>query len=773
MKYPDDFVNKILVGDCIEVMKTMPDNCVDAIVSDIPAGISFMGKSWDTFDKSMFGKKGAEGANNLKVKKNFNILPRYANADLLGFQDFVCAAFTEAIRVLKPGGHCLVWAIPRTSHHTAMGLERAGFEIRDIVHHINSQGFPKSMDISKQIDKMSGAERKVVGINKGGGMAINTPDGVFRDDNWTPESKDLPITEPATPDAKKWSGWGTALKPACEHWILAYKPLTFSKECAIMDSIENNLRGLLWQSLKKSTDKDTFKLLEMGLIPLSIVLLWHNILGEFLRSENKSIISMESKLITKLKILNSLLLKNMQDDMVGKSQIFRNGMSESRTNGLNVFVNIAEKVLVGKNLIKNDLEITTLIATEIATLKTKNIGLNVQNVKKDLEMLNTIVSSVLQNVLIDLIDENNKERLYTLVMFAEKLLQLSLAENQNTVEENVWQKHLENLIPNMSHWILCRKPLSEKSIVENVLKHGTGGINVDGCRVEYGNESDKRIGTDFVSRDGDASNNANDNQVPNEHYVQMYKATGRFPANLSLECTCDEVIIEGQSKPPYKYNKNYNEKGFLPNVNATAPYNYNDRGKLIIHTNPECPCYIMDRQSGKLKSGDNCTRQQEGHFGEHGGLGNAGDVQTTYGDMGGASRFFYCAKASTAERNKGLDGGGGSNSYNRKCLTCGKWERKQGLSDKYTCHCENPKWDEPSGNNHPTVKSLELMRYLVRLITPKDGIVLDPFAGSGSTLIAAKLEGFKFIGIEKELDYVKIAQARLKAWHREPELFNE
>lgn len=65
------------------------------------------------------------------------------------------------------------------------------------------------------------------------------------------------------------------------------------------------------------------------------------------------------------------------------------------------------------------------------------------------------------------------------------------------------------------------------------------------------------------------------------------------------------------------------------------------------------------------------------------------------------------------------------------------------------------------------------MRYLVRLITPKDGIVLDPFAGSGSTLIAAKLEGFKFIGIEKELDYVKIAQARLKAWHREPELFNE
>ena len=156
--------------DCLEGMKKMPANSVDSVITDPPAGISFMGKSWDTFDKSMFGKKGDEGDNDLKVKKNFEVLPRYGNADLQAFQDFICEVFTEVKRVLKPGGFGLVWAIPRTSHHTAMGLERAGFEIRDVVHHTFAQGFPKSRKVGE--------------------------------------------------------GVGTQLKPAVEQWILCRKPLS-------------------------------------------------------------------------------------------------------------------------------------------------------------------------------------------------------------------------------------------------------------------------------------------------------------------------------------------------------------------------------------------------------------------------------------------------------------------------------------------------------------------------------------------------------------------
>ena len=143
------FINKIICDDCINAMKELPDNSVDSVVTDPPASISFMGKSWDTFDKKTFGIKGDEGKNDLKVKKNFKILPRYKNSNYQNFQDFICQAFTEAIRILKPGGYCLVWAIDRTSHHTAMGLERAGFQIRRKIYHIFGSGFPKSRNIWK------------------------------------------------------------------------------------------------------------------------------------------------------------------------------------------------------------------------------------------------------------------------------------------------------------------------------------------------------------------------------------------------------------------------------------------------------------------------------------------------------------------------------------------------------------------------------------------------------------------------------------------------
>jgi len=132
---------------------------------------------------------------------------------------------------------------------------------------------------------------------------------------------------------------------------------------------------------------------------------------------------------------------------------------------------------------------------------------------------------------------------------------------------------------------------------------------------------------------------------------------------------------------------------------------------------PGCPVRILDKQSGLLKSGSDCTRTKVGRFLEHGGLGRSGDVQVTHGGSGGASRFFYCAKASRRERGE--------------------------------------------GNNHPTVKSLALMRWLCRLITPPNGIVLDPFAGSGTTLCAALHEGFRGLGFDSCPEYVEIANRRI------------
>jgi hypothetical protein len=195
-------LNQLICGDALEVMKTIPGNATDSIVTDPPAGISFMGKEWDD-DKG--------GSDN--------------------WIQWLSEVMTEAKRVLKPGGHSLVWALPRTSHWTGFALEKAGFEVRDCVYHVFGSGFPKSLDISKAIDKQAGAERKTIGKSvRGSGAQPNKLNNHGRGDTGIGyadgSGKEFNITAPATPEAKQWEGWGTALKPAVECWWLVRKPLS-------------------------------------------------------------------------------------------------------------------------------------------------------------------------------------------------------------------------------------------------------------------------------------------------------------------------------------------------------------------------------------------------------------------------------------------------------------------------------------------------------------------------------------------------------------------
>jgi site-specific DNA-methyltransferase (adenine-specific) len=195
--------NQIIKGDCFEVMKDIPDNYFDSLITDPPAGISFMGKDWDK-------NKGG----------------------MVDWINWFSEVMSECLRVMKPGGCGLVWSIPRTSHWTGMALELAGFRIIDIVHHANGMGFPKGQDISKQIDQMFGEEREIIGErdryhdgkkrqNKGDRLVnvkiSNNTNGVAT------------ITAPASPEAKQWDGWKTpALKPAIEGWWLVQKPISES-----------------------------------------------------------------------------------------------------------------------------------------------------------------------------------------------------------------------------------------------------------------------------------------------------------------------------------------------------------------------------------------------------------------------------------------------------------------------------------------------------------------------------------------------------------------
>lgn len=186
-------------GDCIEVMRQMPENSVDAIVTDPPYGLEFMGRDWDGFGTP------------------------------LGFQTWSEAWAREAFRALKPGGHLLAFAGTRTYHRMASGVEDAGFEIRDCIAWMYGSGFPKSLDVSKAIDKAVGAKREIVGSKLGqtGYSMTDGKGGLYGGGfgaNGTGEGE-CAITAPATPDAEKWSGWGTALKPAFEPVVVARKPL--------------------------------------------------------------------------------------------------------------------------------------------------------------------------------------------------------------------------------------------------------------------------------------------------------------------------------------------------------------------------------------------------------------------------------------------------------------------------------------------------------------------------------------------------------------------
>lgn len=302
--------------------------------------------------------------------------------------------------------------------------------------------------------------------------------------------------------------------------------------------------------------------------------------------------------------------------------------------------------------------------------------------------------------------------------------------------------------------VVARKPITEKNIALNVLKYGAGGINIDECRIgtnggtkrshqeSYGDEGRMDQGGLKPWRTGHIINEIN---------------KGRFPANVILECTCDKTE-EGDIIGNGHFNSKVSMEGKTLYEGGFKDFEQKDRvlkEKAIIHTNPDCPCFIMDSQSGESKSKKQLMGTGIENIKEASIYGKYMDIQSVRGhnDKGGASRFFYCAKASKSERNNGCE--------HMPLKHYLKENKMGGEGDTMLTGSGNPR-DCRKHNNHPTVKPIKLMEYLVRLVTPSSGIVLDPFIGSGTTAISCIKQDFKFIGIEKETEYIEIANARLK-----------
>lgn len=564
---------RLFCGKCEDVLKELADDSIEAMVTDPPGAIGFMGKKWDS-DRG--------GRDN--------------------WITYMAGIFKECLRVLKPGAHGLVWALPRTSHWTATALENAGFEIRNIVHHIFGSGFPKSLNIGKAVDKLQENEREVVGSKLGlPGYSLTNAENQGNTLGWSKSKRDGEKECEITKGNSVWEGWGTDLKPAVETWILVQKPLSSVRLAEIHEITKGDYYHTTSTCYEKS--KRFNKYLAMGYEPI---------------------------------------IENLE-------------------------------------------ELTERLTAQVEK------RLEAGNGELDFE-------TELQKA----IDKAQPKKLFR--------FRTKLALHENV--ESTW------LIEHGKGTSVLKtesfKNLNKKNVAVNALKHGTGGINVDGCRVKIKGDPYKQ---------GFRKNNCN----RKEGYENFAKKTGgsSFQGMKAINCT----------KP--------NSQGRFP-ANVIL-----DDSDVV--------------RAGFPETGDNsirksvCNRKKGASHFKKGGLKNNTPVYNS--GIGSAARFFYCAKQNDFEESRFI--------YTPKASKRDRDEGLEGFEKKRSSNYGNNGFSSANPtfaiarNYHPTVKSTELMKYLCRLITPKNGTVLDPFMGSGSTGKAAVLEGLDFIGIEQDADYFKIAEARI------------
>jgi DNA modification methylase len=646
-------------GDCLDVLKTLADCSVDAIVTDPPYGL---GKEPDP----------------VKVMAAW-VSQGYFEVEGSGFMGKKWDAFVpqpiiwkEVFRVLKPGGHLLAFAGTRTQDWMAMSLRFAGFEIRDMIAWVYGSGFPKSLDVSKAIDKAAGAEREVIGMSTNGSGAqpnkLNnhtTGDtGIGYADG---SGKTFNITAPATEAAKQWEGWGTALKPAVEPVGVYHKGLTLENVFGILMA---SLTQELWRSIcqwSNASASDAENLLS-------------GIRARLEKAEAFSVVesartfaleNIESAILAASSSISPKLTETARDTTKGGSA--QEGVNPS-----------------GRKLDTQGAE-TQAGRVDVMSLVDMFICATTEHTGQNIALL-------WSGILGETLNQANTFTIATALRLTTALKTLKCLMQANTLQST---GSLESCRPALEPITLARKPLIG-TVAANVLEHGTGGLNIDGCRVAH-NEDCRMMAPSQANIDNPSDNCR---QAGRREAVLELKPEGRFPANL-IHDGSEEVLALFPSE---------------------AGGGFGVRGK-----------------------GGSTYANGEGFANT---LSETGQT-VGYGDSGSAARFFYCAKASRDDRDEGC----GALELTEAGI---KNDSGRGFSES------DPMAAVMRHNPHPTVKPTDLMRYLCRLITPPGGIVLDPFTGSGSTGKAAMAEGFRFIGIEREAEYIEIARARISAEAEKP-----
>lgn len=646
-------MNKVILGNNKEVLKTFADNSIDSIVTDPPYELGFMGKKWDSTGIA-----------------------------------YDVELWQECMRVLKPGGHLLAFSGTRTYHRMAVAIEDAGFEVRDMIEWVYGSGFPKSLNVGKSINQIETKEwnnisKAIDNIDKSSIFAL-----------WKNNSNNVKIVETQSQ------------KNAIEIGICMPKN----------DSVQENVMVSLPQ-------KNTYVNAIIAELNLCEALQLQPETKELIATQNVEANTKQLQSIAKF--AESLLQKQSHKSLnIFTAQCDVKEWLKENTE-VSLKADEALKTLRGNKKYSNE-EITSVLCAVLPIV----LKLTILNQSKTFQNLDTIQKTECASAINVIITGYTAEHLITntVNILKSKAVDKLQGNEREVVSEtfrgsNAGKKSgiMGETVPRTdkltrgtspykgwgtalkpAHEPICmaRKPLSEKNVALNVLKWRTGGINIDESRVEGEMGADRALGKPRI--DTDKYGKANSTLNPQS-------PLGRFPSNL-IHDGSDEVkaCFPESGKGGYpKLTKDFTGKS---NITFRGAEEREERINL---------------------------------------------------DSGNASRFFksiiYQAKASKAERNRGCEG----------------LEEKQPQHDFGTKLGikRSERVHTLTNNNHPTVKPIALMAYLIKMVTPKGGVVLDPFAGSGSTLVAAKEEGFEYVGIDITPEYIEIINARLAAVIPQQKLF--
>lgn len=831
----------------LEAMRLMPENSIDSICCDPPGGINFMGLKFDS----------DRGGRNQWIA-------------------WLAEIMAEALRVTKPGGHGLVWALPRTAHWTGMALEDAGWEVRDKLSHIFGSGMKKGLDVSKAIDCMGGEnvgwfgpwlreERARRGVtqkelarhflSKTGGLTgcvanwelgLNVPTieqfntlcevlelpfdrleeverEVIGKSKWSNSANhfipgedhtqrvNLDLTAPATEAAKQWEGFGSSLKPSVENWWLIRKPLSESSiarqvlatstgalnvdasRVATDWSTDPTRRG--WQGGNTAEDYDG------ATVPI----------GPAWRPGHQRV----SKPNRLGRYPSHLLLSHVSPDENGEGGCVRVGERRVKSSQPATFRRSAAEndgntsAAYGKENRReghvtpgygNSDGLETVEDWQCATDADGNFTAFSLD-SGDFSPLSPPEYLLGQlGVLLPLVaahsttDSNLLRSACEPYRSAGRLSGASLADLACGVGRVLGLSKLPSFRACCPACLrLCGEHvrLLLEAAQSSPLQLSGALVRVHSDLCELVRSPQSRDSVLPISDDSAPLETPSRNpQSKTDAERQLPDPPGQERSACSAHMFSSELHVEERRNSTLASNR-LESFGSCENLDRTLcsgaicrllvclsfdlatyilPSVIIQKSEIYINL-PQCPIAELDRQSG-VRPGDSLNRKPRRNTAEAhnrtNSMGRKSGDWTTEGhkDRGGASRYFvnfppdtgpgfiYAPKASNADKNKGLEGlpKKSSGVMQDDSYT---WEY-DGKGNKINLNTTNQ-------NHHPTVKSLQLMKYLVRMISPPGAMVLDCFAGSGSTGVAAIELGFGFIGVEMEEEYATICAARLDA----------